>query len=87
MFYVKIFHDLEMTVRRAFLRVLIGKNIFLGRAQIFPRQGTIFLSAGGANADLLMSIKFTKVQTEGGVRGVSRLIVALSHKDYPCVSI
>ena len=42
------------------------KNIFLGRAQIFPRQGTIFLSAGGVNANLLVSIKFTKVQTEGG---------------------
>ena len=44
------------------------KNIFLGRAQFFPRQGTIFLSAGGVNADLLVSIKFTIVQTEGGVR-------------------
>ena len=50
---------------RALLRVLIEKNIFLGRAQIFPRQGTIFLSAGGVNANLLVSIKFTKVQTEG----------------------
>ena len=44
------------------------KNIFLGRAQIFPGQGTIFLSGGGVNANLLVSIKFTKVQTEGGVR-------------------
>ena len=49
-------------------------------------QGVRSLSAGGVNADLLVSIKFANVQTEGG-KGVSRLIVALSHKDYPCVSI
>ena len=72
---------------RALLRVLIekifswaGRKFSLGREQFFYRQG-------GVNADLLVSIKFTKVQAEGGSKGVSRLIVALSHKDYPCVSI
>ena len=49
-------------------------------------QGVQSLSAGGVNADLLVSIKFANVQT-GGSKRVSRLIVALSHKDYPCVSI
>jgi hypothetical protein len=74
-------------VGRALLRVLIekifswaGRKFSLGREQFFYRQG-------GVNADLLVSIKFKKVQTEGGSKGVSRLIVALSHKDYPCVSI
>ena len=53
---------------RALLRVLIekifswaGRKFSLGREQFFYRQR-------GVNADLLVSIKFTKVQTEGGVR-------------------
>jgi hypothetical protein len=49
-------------------------------------QGVRSLSAGGVNADLLVLIKFKKCRLRGS-KGVSRLIVALSHKDYPCVSI
>ena len=59
------------------VRADMVRSLCVGRAKPFGR---------GVNADLLVSIKFANVQT-GGSKGVSRLIVALSHKDYPCVSI
>ena len=65
MFGVKIFLYFWDSGGEGVFAGINRKNIFLGRAQIFPRQGIIFLSAGGVNADLLVSIKFTKLQTEG----------------------
>jgi len=64
-FDVKIFSYFWDSGGEGTFATINRKNIFLGRAQIFPRQGTIFLSEGGVNANLLVLIKFTKMQAEG----------------------